>query len=83
MRRPGGPQEAGLPSKLETEGAAFQYETMFLATCFKKKVKYPQDRPEPIKLLLFTFKAQEKTCLGIYLPVFLFSLFTKRGKPPL
>lgn len=54
---------------------------MFLATCFKK-VKYPQDRPEPIKLLLFTFKAQ-KTCLDIYLPVFLFFLFTKRGKPPL
>lgn len=70
-----------MPSKLETEGPAFQYETMFLATCFKK-VKYPQDRPEPIKLLLFTFKAQ-KTCLDIYLPVFLFFLFTKRGKPPL
>lgn len=48
-----------------TEGTAFQYEMVFPATCFKKKVKYPQDRPEPIKLLFFTFKAQEKTGLDI------------------
>ena len=51
--------------KIETEGTAFQYEMVFPATCFKKKVKYPQDRPEPIKLLFFTFKAQEKTGLDI------------------